>query len=153
MVSGSGSGDLYPAKPGRATRHPPSAMGDAIGLNHPELARGKKIARGGIKNAIISIAGFQCLIGAVITDWRLSPKDRAAEKHGAELASSPGPGTFSSHLDLLWKSAASPTHIAPALGYCRRPSRPHKSSQLLLAVLSCAGCVKPGEMGEEETTA
>lgn len=152
MVSGLGSGDLYPAKPGRATRHPPSAMGDVIGLNHPELARGKKITRGGIKNAIISIAGFQCLIRAVITDWRLSPKDRAAEKHGAELASSPGPGTFSSHLDLLWKTA-SPTHTAPALGYCHRPSRPHKSSRLLLAVLSCAGCVKPGEMGEEETTA
>lgn len=147
-MPGSGSGDLYPAKPRRATRHPPSATGDAIGSNHPELARGKKIAGGGIKNATISIAGFQCLIGAVITDLRLSPKDRAAEKHSAELASGPDPGTFSSYLDLSWKIAASPTHVTPALGYCPTLRRPHKSSQLLLAMLSCAGCVKPGEMGE-----
>lgn len=67
--------------PGGGTAHDP-APGEA------ELRAGKPAGKG------------------QVTDLRLSPKDRSAEKCSVEFASGPNPGTFSSHRDLLWKKGA-----------------------------------------------
>lgn len=73
-----GVGDLYPAEPSTA----PQRLGVSEWLEPPRAGQGEKIAGGGIKTAVISISGCQCPIAALITDLRLSPKDRAAEKRG-----------------------------------------------------------------------
>lgn len=130
-------------------------------MNHPELVRGKKIAGRDTKTTIMGITASQHSMGAAITDLRLSPKDRSAEKCSAELASGPNPGTFSSQGFIMEKGSKTPTHPHPSPGYCPRPVRSRKSSwlvsKMLPVALSWAGCgegnslyltVKPGGNGE-----
>lgn len=88
--NGSGATGTHPA---------PLRMECSDRLEPPRAGQGGKIAGSDVKTAVMVLAASQRLMVAVIRALRLSPKDRAAEKHGAELASSPDLGTFSSHRD------------------------------------------------------
>lgn len=87
--------------------HPPLMLIEERNqLEPPRAGQGEKIAGRDTKTAVMGITASQRLMGAAITDLRLSPKDRSAEKCSVEFASGPNPGTFSSHRDLLWKKGA-----------------------------------------------
>lgn len=129
--------------------HPPLMLIEERNqLEPPQAGQGEKIAGRDTKTTIMGITASQRLMGAAITDLRLSPKDRSAEKCNAEFASGSSLGTFSSHRDLLWKKGArgskTPTHPHPPLGSCPRPVRSRKSSwlvsKMLPVALSWAGC-------------